>query len=133
MTTDARRGRSRELAVAAAVAAVLAVGAFLAVRYVNRRHRDDAVASTLRKVKADAARLRAGQFDRVRTASLEGGPGGIVDVFHDVGRPNHVAYPSDAVTVEFPTGAEASRGCVIVTLRRDSASYATGRCSPGRD
>ncbi len=103
------------------------------VRYVKHRNDDDAVATTLQKVRADAAPIRGERWDRVRASSLRGGPGGVVDLFKDVGRPNHVTYADDVLRVELSTGADAARSCVTVTLRRDSTIYTTGRCTPGRD
>jgi hypothetical protein len=123
----------RELAIALLVAAVLLAGALTYARHTSKRNTDEAVASTLRKVKADAAALRGERWDRVRAASLLSGPGGLVDAFTDVGRPNHVTYAGDAMTVELRTGADADRACITVNLRRDAATFAATRCSPSRD
>jgi hypothetical protein len=123
----------RELAIALAAAAILLVGALIYARHTEPRNTDAAVASTLRKVKADAAPLRGARWDRVRAASLLGGAGGLVDAFKDIGRPNHVTYEGDAMTVELRTGANADRGCITVTLRRDAATLAVTRCSLSRD
>lgn len=131
--SSARHARLKEAAVALLVGAVVAAGAAVAVRYIQHRNEDKKVSSTLHKVKADAVAIRGAQWDRVRSASLLGGPGGIVDTFKDVGRPNRITYEGDRITVEVRTGVDGSRGCITARLGRDSATFATTRCTPARD
>jgi hypothetical protein len=128
-----RRARLRELAIALAVGAVLLAGVLLYNRHSRQRDNNEAVASTLRKVKAAAGPIRGERFDRVRAASLLGAAGGLIDEFKDVGRPNHVTYEREAMIVELQTGADPGRGCITATMQRQSATFATTRCSASRD
>jgi|GraSoiStandDraft_43_1057313.scaffolds.fasta_scaffold200900_1 hypothetical protein len=131
--TSTRRARLRELAIALAIATMLLVGALVFVSITNGDGSSAAVGSTLRRVKADAAPIRAARWDQMRAASLLGTDGGIGDAFKDVGRPNHVTYGGDVITVEFRTGADTNEPCVTAKLRRESATFAETRCSPSGD
>jgi hypothetical protein len=128
-----RRTRITEAAIALGAAILLLVAALAYTRHAEQRDNDKAFATTLRKVKAASTPLRGDGWDRVRTASLRGGPGGVIDAFKDAGRPNHVTYERAAMIVELPTGAEEARSCVVASLRRDSASFATAPCTPSKD